>query len=267
VFFQANVSLKGIWPLFIVPRPFVLTHQGVYSRLDESFDWPGRLKIFVTRFAKNIAASYSIAEHIASPATVIPNPYQDKVFLHYPEIKRAKELVFLGRLVSDKGVDLLLEATANLHLRGVKPKLTVIGSGPEEGHLREQAAKLGLADDIDFTGAKSGDNLARMLNLHQIMVTPSLCKEGFGIVALEGIACGCVVVGSEGGGLKDAIGPCGITFPNGNLDALTQALYELLTNPERVAELRQHAAAHLARHTREVVAKAYLKVIEEAVNS
>ena len=98
------------------------------------------------------------------------------------------------------------------------------------------------------------------------MVVPSLWDEPFGIVALEGIACGCVVVGSSGGGLKDAIGECGVTFPNGDVAALTEALANLLTNPEQLDSYRQKAQSHLARHQPTEVAKAYLKVFEEAVN-
>ncbi len=51
-------------------------------------------------------------------------------------------------------------------------------------------------------------------------------------MALEGIACGCVVVGSEGGGLKDAIGPCGDTFRNGDAADLARVLGHRLRHPE-----------------------------------
>jgi glycosyltransferase involved in cell wall biosynthesis len=98
------------------------------------------------------------------------------------------------------------------------------------------------------------------------MVVPSLWNEPFGIVALEGIACGCVVVGSEGGGLKDAIGSCGETFPNGNVQALTNILAYLLTNPEQQAQYRKNAPTHLARHRKDNVTKAYLRIFEEAIH-
>lgn len=77
---------------------------------------------------------------------------------------------------------------------------------------------------------------------------------------MEGIVGECVVVG----GLKDAIGPCGVTFPNGAVEALAQCLEDLLRHSEKLAGYRAHAASHLARHKKEEVARAYLKVMEQA---
>ena len=104
----------------------------------------------------------------------------------------------------------------------------------------------------------------RTLNRHRILVVPSRYNEPFGIVALEGIACGCVVVGSRGGGLKEAIGPCGDTFRNGDAADLARVLGRLLRRPELDAEPLRQAAGHLARHAGERVAAAYLREIEGA---
>jgi len=182
-----------------------------------------------------------------------------------PEIPRDRDLVFLGRLVSAKGVDLLLEALAELKRQGITAGLTVIGEGPEEENLREQTKQLGLEDQVDFAGAKFDEDLARMLNAHLILVVPSRWQEPFGIVALEGIACGCVVIGSEGGGLKDAIGPCGVTFPNGDVKALTRALEDSLSRGDELDEYREHAESHLAWHSTERIAGEYLKVFARAL--
>jgi glycogen(starch) synthase len=117
---------------------------------------------------------------------------------------------------------------------------------------------------VDFVGHKNRDELVRLLNAHQIMVIPSRWQEPFGVVALEGIACGCVVVGSAGGGLKDAIGACGLTFPNGNTEALAEILYNLLLQPDKLVLYRKNASAHLANHRAAKVAGEYLKVLAKA---
>jgi glycosyltransferase involved in cell wall biosynthesis len=265
VFFQGCVSLKGLWSLLLVPRPLVITHQTWYRRVDGTFGWQNRLKYFVTHFATNISISHAIAKHIPAPSQIIPNSYQENIFYEMPEISRDKDLVFLGRLVSDKGVNLLVQALARLQSMGLYPKLTIIGTGPEESKLHQQAEELEILSWVQFVGVKVEHELAKLLNAHQIMVVPSIWDEPFGIVALEGIACGCVVVGSEGGGLKDAIGPCGVTFPNGNLENLTQVLFDLLTYPEKLISYRHEAKRHLARHTSQAVAKAYLDILEEVI--
>ena len=265
IFLQANISLKGIWPLLFIRRPLVVTHQGWYSRSDGSLSWRDRLKYLTTRFATNIAASSAVAEHIPAPSTVIPNSYRDDIFDANHHRSRDRELIFVGRLVSDKGADLLLDALANLKTDGLTPKLTIIGSGPEEHNLRKQAKVLNIVDQTAFVGVKREHELAQSLNSHKILVVPSRWEEPFGIVALEGIGCGCVVIGSHGGGLKDAIGPCGVTFANGDVEALTQALADLLTNSEQLSNYRQQAAVHLLRHQPTEVAKTYLRVFERAI--
>lgn len=265
VYFQGCISLKGILPLLVVPKPYVASHQTWYRRASGRKSWQDYLKKLVSLFATNVSISHAIAGDLPVKSSVIPNSYRADTFQLLPEIKRDRELVFLGRLVSDKGVDLLLQALANLNEYGLYPKLTIIGKGAEENNLKQQARDLNLLEQVDFVGVKTGRELVELLNAHQIMVVPSLWHEPFGIVALEGIACGCVVVGSEGGGLKDAIGQCGVTFPNGNATALTQRLAELLQDTSRLSLYRQHAELHLSLHQQTEVAKAYLRVFEEAV--
>jgi glycosyltransferase involved in cell wall biosynthesis len=266
LFFQPHMSLKGIWPLLISPRPWVVAHNSWYCRPDGRLGWQDRLKHFMARFATGISVSEAVAAHVSTPSRVIPNAYAEESFYLMPEVARDKDLVFLGRLVSDKGADLLLDALANLKAQGLMPRLTIIGGGPEEPGLRRKADALGIADRVEFSGIQTGEALARTLNSHKILVAPSRWREPFGIVALEGIACGCVVVGSEGGGLSDAIGACGVTFPNGDLQALTGALASLLSFPERLAQYRAGARSHLARHRKADVARAYLQVFEAARN-
>ena len=265
VFFQPQMSLKGLWPLLIARKPWVVAHNAWYERADGSLGWQDYLKHFCSRFATGISVSEAVAAHVSTPSQVIPNTYREDVFRLQPAINREKDLVFLGRLVSAKGVDVLLDALAELKRQGLTPSLTVIGQGPEEKNLRKQAKQCGIEEQVVFAGATFDDELARLLNSHKILVVPSRWQEPFGIVALEGIACGCVVVGSEGGGLKDAIGECGVTFPNGDVGALTRALKELLLMRDGLNEFRAHAEAHLARHRTEKVATEYLKVFARAI--
>lgn len=265
VYFQPTISLKGLWPLLIFPKPWVVSHNNWYTRPDGKIAWQDRLKQFLLRFATGISVSQAIANHVYAPSTVINNPYQEDIFYEITDIYRQKELVFLGRLVSDKGVDLLLDAVANLKNLGLFPRLTIIGTGIEEDCLRDQVKNLEITDQVEFVGIKIGQELTKLLNAHKIMVIPSRWQEPFGIVALEGIACGCVVIGSEAGGLKDAINSCGITFPNGNIQALTQILFNLLSDENELLKYRKQAEAHLGKHKKSLVTQAYIKVFERAI--
>ncbi len=265
VFYQANVSLRGLWPLLLVRRPWVVSHHSWYRRSDGRIAWQDRLKRGLLRFAaSSIAVSQSVADHLDTPSVVIPNAYRDDLFRRLPEVERTGDLVFVGRLVSDKGADLLLDALARLAAEGLRPGLTMVGDGPEAPRLREQAARLGIAGQVELAGTRTGEELVEILNRHRILAIPSRYDEPFGIVALEGIACGCVAVGSAGGGLGDAIGPCGETFRNGDAADLARVLGRLLRHPESHAGYLRQAGEHLARHSAERSAAAYLREIEGA---
>ena len=259
VFLQSNISLRTLWPLFLIRRPLLIAHHIWIRDSRGRSGWPERLKRFVLRFATSLAISEAIAKSLPVPSIRVGNPYDDHVFTA-ADMPRTRELIFVGRLVSDKGAALLLDA---LKLVKARPHLTIVGDGPERPALEKQASQ--LQSRVEFAGPQHGEQLADSLRQHQILVVPSLWQEPFGIVALEGIACGCVVIGSAGGGLAEAIGPCGVTFPNGDASALAEAITRLLNDPSERERLRQNSAAHLARFSPARVAALYLDALTKAL--
>ncbi len=264
VYFQNNISLLMAWPLLLVRRPWVVAHHTWIRPFDERFTLRARLKTGLLRFSHNATISRAIADRIPASSTIVGNPYNDRVYRLRPEIPRDRELVYLGRLVSDKGVDTLLHALLQLKRWSLTPRLTIIGSGQEERVLRHLARNLGVDDQVHFTGAKQPEQIAQVLNAHQVLVVPSRMPEPFGIVVLEAIASGCVIVASRAGGLPDAVGKCGITYEIGDLQALTGALQLILTRPELRREMQQHGERHLDNFRPDVVARKYLAVFEKA---
>lgn len=262
VYFQSNISLRFAWPLLFVRRPWIIAHQTWMRRTDVWLDWQGVLKNFFSRFSINTAVSRPMADALPIPTTIIGNPYSNAEFRHYPEVTRNQELVFLGRLVSEKGVDLLLHALAELRTRGLTPRLSVIGYGPELSTLQQLAENLHFKEQVNFLGNKSGAELGKLLNAHQIMVIPSRVEEPFGVVALEGLACGCFLVVANTGGLPEAAGPCGITFDRNDSLSLADALERALTNPELRQNLFLNAEQHLRQFEPATIASQYLKLFD-----
>jgi glycosyltransferase involved in cell wall biosynthesis len=213
----------------------------------------------------NIAVSKAVATAVGFPCQIIPAPYNNSAYRQSNFGTRPGDLVFLGRLVSDKGVDVALRALALLKPTGLKPHLTIIGDGPERIPLTSLAGELEIRDQVTFTGIIPADEVANVLNRHKILLVPSLWKEPFGNVAVEGVACGCVVIGSSGGGLPEAIGSCGVTFPNGDAAMLAKQIEQLLANPARLEELQSHGADHVAKHNPSAVAQAYIEAFEMAL--
>lgn len=259
IFWHSNLSLRTIWPAFFLRKPVVITHHGSYCRPPSGIDLAHRLKHAVVERTTSVAISRAVAACFKTDSVIIHSPYDARQFADSArDAKRPRDLVFLGRLVSEKGVDVLLQALALLRSRGLSPGLTIVGSGPELMAMQQMAERLGLREQVTFAGAKGGAELVSLLQEHKILVIPSRYDEPFGVVALEGIACGCVVVGSSGGGLPEAIGPCGVTFPNGDAEVLGQLLERLLRSPEERQRLAANAPQHLEKFRSSVVAAEYL---------
>jgi glycosyltransferase involved in cell wall biosynthesis len=257
VVLQGGLSLKWLWPLLFNRRRLVVSHHTWFPG-----DLRGQMKNLLTYLFTNIAVSKALACRIKGRTAVIPNSYRNDVFREIAGHKRDQELVYLGRLVPEKGLDVLLEALARLIREDLQPCLTVIGTGPEGDRLRTRAVELGIHSQVKFVGVQQGEDLARTLNSHRILVIPSTWEEPFGIVALEAIGCGCVVIGTDGGGLPEAIGPCGVIVPRRDAEALATAIRELVINEQLQRRYRAAFHDHLARYTPERLVRAYLNVLE-----
>jgi glycosyltransferase involved in cell wall biosynthesis len=136
-------------------------------------------------------------------------------------------IVFAGRLASEKGIEVLLEALATVSARGRRLGLTVVGDGPLRATAEQRAAELGL--DVDFEGSQPPQRVAQALRQARIVAVPSL-REGLGIVALEAMAAGALVVASQVGGLRETVidGRTGITVEPGSVVSLAEGIERAL---------------------------------------
>ena len=266
VHIQANVSLKYAFARLLRPRHFVYSHQNVYQDDDGTVDLRDRLKRVVAGYTPGIACSRYTASKLHCAHTIF-NTYDDAVFTtRTPWEERRRDLVFVGRLVSQKGCDGLLRALGRLRSRGLTPDLTVIGDGPERMMLEALASSEGVAEQIRFAGTLQGRDLAAELNRHRIMIVPSCYEEPFGIVALEGLACGCLPIVSVRGGLVDAIGPHGFTFPNGDDAALADTMEAVLGDIAAARVCLSGVESHLDSCSARRIAKRYIEVFEGLVD-
>lgn len=270
IFVHQGVSLRAIWPLVFIRKPWVVVHHIWLPAAKWWRDPLNWLKRQVICFAnRNVAVSIALAKSLEFPVSVIANSYDERIFqeqIQNPD-NRKKDLIFVGRLIREKGADVILAALQQLKKIGFLPSLTIVGGGQEEDAYHRIVRDSDLTAQVEFAGIRQGYELAELLNQHRILVVPSSWAEPFGIVALEGIACGCVVVGSDMGGLPEAIGPCGPTFPNKDVLALTQCLRTLLEkNGTEFSKFRANAKEHLRAHTKENVAKSYLLCFRNLLN-
>lgn len=257
IFYMPNISLKGVWLLLFNPKKrWIISHNDYYLY---NYERPAiRLKRFLIKFAsRNISVSTSVANYLNTKSTVIYNCYDDSVFQVYNEAPRSFNFVFLGRLVTQKGCDVLIKACKQL----TKPfTLHIIGSGPEESNLKQLVCDTGLTGSIRFIGSMKGIELAKMLNCHQVMIVPASGNEGFGIVVLEGLACGCKVIASNAAGLVEAVNQYGEIFTMNDVNELAYLLQKELDEAHKPHFISYDLKQYLENHTKDTVSKKYLSL-------
>jgi glycogen synthase len=267
IFFQSNISLRQILPWILSGTPlFIATHIWLEHKKGVNFS-PFLKRYFLSfKFVYSIAVSKAIAKHLPCESIHIANAYDDDKFMIKKSIVRQNDLVFLGRFVSDKGADLLVEALAVLKKNGQSCMATLIGAGPEEELLKELIFQRGLQKYVIFKGKMEGLALVEELNRHRFIVVPSRWDEPFGIVALEGLACGCIPIVSNCDGLLEAIGECGYSFRTGEANDLARVIGLLVKDAGLEESLAKKIEIHLKFHNAEVMAERYLEVFMQRVH-
>ncbi|MDR6224753.1 1,4-alpha-glucan branching protein domain-containing protein [Desmospora profundinema] len=208
------------------------------------------------------------------PLRVIPNGV-DPVMLKLPfttadcspePFAREGErmILFIGRLVREKGVETLLEAAKTVVEHHPDTKWIIAGKGPMRTEWEEQAHRMGLKEKTLFTGFVSDEDRNRLLGLAEVTVFPSW-YEPFGIVALEAMSAGTPVVVSDTGGLKDVVehDRTGLKAYPGDAPSLALQIRTLLENPEQARRLAATAREEISRFDWSHIAGETAAVYEE----
>lgn len=177
----------------------------------------------------------------------------DRVRVHYVGIdsdrftpgqpgERRPVVLFVGRLVANKGCDFLLRAMARVVIGHPEVEVVVIGDGPEQGGLRRLAESLRLP--VQFLGTQSVDVVRRWMRESTLLCAPSVTiangqSEGFGLVLLEAQACETPVAGFATGGIPETLvdGQTGLLAPEGNETILAERISTLLGDPARRSQM------------------------------
>ncbi len=201
------------------------------------------------------------------PATVIPQfgvdpeiyePAPPDVWTSPPHF----HIGYVGRLVEEKGVDLLLRAVAGLEGEW---RLSILGDGPFESRLERQAQELNIGDRVTFESQVPSSEMPSYYRRLNVLVLPSRTrphwKEQFGRVLIEAMACGIPVVGSDSGEIPQVIGDAGLVFPEDDEEALRahlsrlmgdETLHNTLAEGGRERVIREYAQTRIATATHDV---------------
>jgi glycosyltransferase involved in cell wall biosynthesis len=197
----------------------------------------------------NIAVTSHVARRLELPATRvvyhgIPDLLPADSVLYAHAISGTSEPVcfsYVGRLVSEKGLLLLVQAANLLRNQGYSFNLKLIGDGPEREKLQAEVARWGLQMYVTFTGFLTGDKLNEALSGAGAVVMPSIWEETAGLAAIEQMFRARLVIASDIGGLGEVVGETGLKFPAGDIGALTNCMRQVLDKPDIVSKFGQRA--------------------------
>jgi len=185
-----------------------------------------------------------------SPAVIVYPGVDATIAGGQPAVGRDRDephILFVGRLVRRKGVDLLLAAFNQLRAELPSARLDVVGDGPEMPRLLALASKLGLEGAVTFHGALFGRRLWEVYARSSLLVLPSRQSaydvEGFGTVFLEAGMFGIPSIGTKTGGIPEAVldGVTGKLVRPENADELHGAIKSLLEDPEELERMGTNA--------------------------
>lgn len=174
--------------------------------------------------------------------------------------------VMIGRLATLKRLDHALLAFRRVVRDNPDARLVFYGDGPDETRLRALALEHGLQDAVEFRGHRP--DAAQSLAAAAVLVLTS-SYEGQGLVVLEALARGCPVVSYDlnyGPSEMVRSGETGILVPNGDVEALGEALSSVLGHPERLAELSAAAYASALQRTPELSMKRMAELFETVLS-
>ena len=172
----------------------------------------------------------------------------------------------IGRVVPQKGFDILLDAYARLvyRLPGA-PDLIIAGDGPERERLGVQSEALGLSERVHLIGRADRPQAVRLFHGCEFFVLPSR-QEPQGIVSLEAMACAKPIVAARVGGVPEIVsdGETGLLFRGGDAVALAHTLETMLAEPDRAAEMGRAGRARAEAHfTWPRIADQYFEIYDQ----
>jgi len=248
---------------------YYLKKKGLLFTLKEA------AKLYVRRIIgsmvhKNIAATQWIAyRQPLKKQVVIYNPFPLSRFKNAVVTTSDKyDFLYVGRLVSEKGVATLLKAFKLLtDIENYRQKtLLIVGDGTWRNQLESLAASLQIDNRVKFVGRQTGDELLSYISKAEIAIVPSEWEEPMGGVALELMAAGKVLIVSKNGGLAECIGDAGLTFENGNEDSLLECMRQLSDDADLKAELRRKSIRQLTKFDETELTKQYISVFKELIS-
>jgi glycosyltransferase involved in cell wall biosynthesis len=192
--------------------------------------------IFVSKFLKEkfLEGINETFENIF----IIPNSLNQN--FNIKKINKLKQILYVGRIVEEKGVHIYLDVIKNLSKKYTDWKFIIIGSSKLGYNSSSKYEKKILSnisqqdDNIEYLGYTSNEVVKKIMSESEILVIPSIWEEPFGITAIEGLSNKMAIISSEVGGLKEIVDGKGILIKDISEKKLLKELEYLINNPKKI---------------------------------
>lgn len=231
--------------LAICPNHFLAgRYQECYRCNSEALGRAGSLRNLFLAFprrwlARTVAANIAPSCHMEMRAAL---PRTQVIYHGVAEANSALETItkttrpvcfaYVGRLVREKGVSLLLHATQQLIAEGYDVRIKILGDGPDRVPLETLAKELHLQTNTEFMGAVPIESIADVLSEAIAVVMPSTWEDVAPMVAIEQMMQGRLVIAADVGGLGETVNGFGLRFPPGDIEALKSRMCQAIENPD-----------------------------------
>jgi len=262
-------GVVGTWVAGLSHVPLVTTLHGTDVRLARTV---GVAKPLFGHVLKHSSAVTTVSRWLKEETealvpgvdpTVAPMPVATELF-GPGDSRDGQRLLFVGRLTTQKGVEHLLHALAEMK---TTPSLDIVGDGPDRPSLEQLAQQLGVASRIRWHGQLAQSDLPPLYQRAAAIVVPSV-DEGLGLVAVEALLCETPVVAFDSGGLRDVIqhDRTGLLVQPGNRAALAVALDGLLARDGHARELGRAGRLYaLSAFAPESTARRYAEIYRQVL--
>jgi glycosyltransferase involved in cell wall biosynthesis len=232
-------------------------------------------KLYLRRFACRhiVAMNVAVTDWVA-----MRQPFEKQIRIYNPfpiyrfsnsgqPSKKRYDFFYLGRLVSEKGVDTLVRAFDLVVRQNPQdpPNLLIIGDGHWRHTIESLVKELVLEDRIVFAGRKTGAELGELIGQCDIAVVPSEWEEAMGGVALELLAAAKPVIVSRRGGLAECVGDAGLLFENGDHEGLAECMSRLHKDAELRDSLLRNAGEQVKKFDPENLARQYIDLFDRVL--
>jgi glycosyltransferase involved in cell wall biosynthesis len=198
----------------------------------------------------------------------IKNIYTGIKLLKYSKLNEGNNLLYVGRLSKEKGVEYLLKAMIDIMKKIPTVHLNITGSGPEKENLEELIKKLKLEKYVSLIGQVPNKDIEIYYKISNILIVPSICAECLPIVCLEAMSAGRPIIGSNVGGIPELIdnGKNGYLIKPRNPKKIAKKVLKLLSNRKLMEEMGENGRKkaeqfNIKKHIEEIG-----KVYQELIN-